>query len=127
MSFAPTIQTTRSSTRVNTLRFAIVRTPTMRVGRVTIPKELLAQLRWTPRSNLEIQIGADDDLGWYLLRPMPVDSDVRHRARLKVGVNGVGRYATSALVPEHTQGPVNTYEPEFTLDAENQELRLKLF
>ena len=125
MAFTPANQGTRSFTRITRPHFAVVKTPSMHVGRVTLPRDLIKELEWAPNTNLVVLVGDEEDTGWYQLKPLPADSEVRHRAKLKVAGNGVGQYATNALVPPNTTGPVHTFKPDFKVDAES--LWLKLF
>ena len=125
MAFLPIQQSRRSFTRVVAPRFAIVNTPTMRVGRVTLPKEIIKKLTWAPQINIEVLKGDGDDTGWYALKPMLTQGPMRHRAQLKVnGANGVGRYSTKALAPPNTTGPVNTFEPVYRVEGNALYLKL---
>jgi len=117
MSFENITQKIKAFSRVNTIHFAIVNTPAMRVGKVTIPAALIAQLGWEPSANLDVGAGAEDDLGWYRLAPA-ADPNAKHRARLKVARNGVGRFTTKALVPDAITGPMNKFEPEYRIEGE---------
>jgi hypothetical protein len=116
MGFEPITQKIKEFSRITTIHFAIVNTPAMRVGKVTIPPQLLSQLGWVPKANLDVAAGAGEDAGWYKLNPA-ADPDAKHRARLKVASNGVGRFTTKALVPDAITGPLNSYQPAFRLDG----------
>ena len=115
MGFEPVTQKIKEVSRINTIHFAIVNTPAMRVGKVTIPSQLLLDLGWEPKANLDVAAGAGEDAGWYKLSPA-ADPDAKHRARLKVASNGVGRFTTKALVPDAITGPMNMFEPNFRVE-----------
>jgi hypothetical protein len=117
MSFNPVAQKIKEFSRVSTVHFAIVNTPTMRVGKVTLPAGLVSLLGWSTNTNLDVSAGADDDVGWYQLAPS-ADSNAHHRAKFKVARNGVGRFATKALVPPEVTGPMNKFEPEYKTEGD---------
>src|SRR5277367_427742 len=123
MGFQPVTQKIKAFSRVSTIHFAIVNTPAMRVGKVTIPSQLLSQLGWTPKANLDVAAGAAEDAGWYQLTPA-ADPDAAHLARLKVASNGVGRFTTKALVPDAITGPMNSYQPSFRIEDESLFLKI---
>lgn len=82
---------------------------------MTIPSQLLSQLGWTPKANLDVAAGAAEDAGWYKLSPA-ADPDAAHGARLQVASNGVGRFTTKALVPDGITGPMNMFQPDFRVE-----------
>jgi bifunctional DNA-binding transcriptional regulator/antitoxin component of YhaV-PrlF toxin-antitoxin module len=115
MGFQVVSQTYRPFTNIHNVRFAVVLTPTTRVGKVTLPPTVVQALGWEPKSRLEVLAGQGDDAGWFAITP--AGPEANYRAKFKIASNGVGRFNTSALVPAAITGPVNTREPETRLEG----------
>lgn len=98
--------------RITTIHFAVVNTPTMRVGRLTVPAEIARDLGWGGNDCLTILAGDGEDKGWYSLS-LHNDPAVKLRPRVRIARNGVARFSTKALVPEDVTGPMSMFEPEF--------------
>jgi hypothetical protein len=125
MPFEPVRQKTKPYSRISVVRFAVVRTPTMKVGRLSIPPSIINELGWKHHIEMQVMAGTNEDAGWYQVRPSAVMGEARQRAKLKIETNGVGHYSTQALVPPDLQGPLNSMQPETRLDGNT--LYVKLF
>lgn len=100
-------------TFVTELRFAVVRVPDGIAGRLKLPPSLVQALDWTADVRLSVARGTGEDEGWYALTPV----DEKHRARLRVQSNGVGKYTSSVLVPPNVDGPRKTWTPEARIEG----------
>jgi hypothetical protein len=116
MAFQQVDQRMKPFSRITTVHFAVVNTPTMKVGRLTVPAEIAKGLGWTGNACLNILAGSGEDKGWYALA-LHTDPAVKLRPRVRVARNGVARFSTKALVPEDVTGPMSMFEPEFRVEG----------
>ena len=100
-------------TFVTELRFAVVRVPDGIAGRLKMPPSLVQALGWKADDRLSVARGDGEDEGWYALSPV----DEKHRARLRVQSNGVGKYTSSVLVPPGVTDPMKTWTPEARIEG----------
>lgn len=120
MPFISVSREPRRVALVTELRFTVVRTPNGLAGRIKMPPSLVQELQWKAKQRLDVLVGEGADEGWVALRPV----EANHRARLKIQLNGVGVYTSSALVPKGTTDRIHTITPEARIDGQTLYMRL---
>lgn len=102
-------------------RFAVRKTPTGLTGVIKLPPGVVKELGWEQGDCFDVLVGEGEHAGWYGLQPA---DGVRHRARFKISRNGVGQYASNALVPAGVTDPRNTTIPQANVDGSILYLKL---
>ncbi|MDH7796368.1 MULTISPECIES: hypothetical protein [unclassified Beijerinckia] len=79
-------------------RYGIRALPEGLTGLLRFPPEVLAELGWKDKDQIEVLVGTDEDTGWLALRKS--GTFIPGNAKIHIEENGVGDFCSRHIVPE---------------------------